>query len=88
MTNQFDITKHKFSDPEISSACCSEGMLWIYCDKPSVGLNKDDAIATAKHFLHTMKTDEERKDFIGNLLEGICEHCFSLYLPCQCLRDE
>lgn len=52
MSNQFDITKHKWSSENIKEVTESDNVtyLWLECQCGAVGINKDDAIAIAKHF--------------------------------------
>ena len=53
MRDSFDITKHEWSDCDIDSATPDGGELFIDdrdYEISSISINKDDAIAIAKHF--------------------------------------
>jgi len=56
MPNKFDITKHKWDDNNVSIVTCACGLMDIgmygfhTTQEPILTLNKNDAIAIAKHF--------------------------------------
>ena len=69
-----DITKHKWSSENIEKAEFNSDsktvLLWMECQCGAVGINKDDAIATARHFYDQMTAFDQvnfksiRPDFI------------------------
>lgn len=47
----------------------------------------DELIAAVRAALSAM-TDDERVDFIDEVMDGYCHFCGSDILPCYCLRDD